>query len=364
MGDLTQLRSDALRFLHSMRDGESFAFRFSPASAPSLIGTALAAMLAGVTGWIQELSEEERKAWAGVIKACQRLDGWFEDDDIADCNLRPGYGKDRALLHRTRHALMALAALGERPEYPLAMTDAWRGSGKVAAWCAGLNLADYWYSSNMLMDAALLLLESGEGAAVDELLDFCDAHLDPRTGYHDAGLSETRNAMAGAMHLYPVYIVRNRPILHAEAAIRTTLALQQPDGLYGYESGSGGEDCLDYDAVSILCNLGLQHPALRAEIITSMEKTQAGLAICRNADGGFCAHRREETYYFGTHTTPVRPGDSSLWATYSRLLTLLMIEAFLTQREPPGWRTAHNFFELWNGGVLPMSVSEWVDGEG
>ena len=71
---------------------------------------------------------------------------------------------------------------------------------------------------------------------------------------------------------------------------------------------------------------------------------------------GFCAHRRPETYYFGTRTTPVHPGDSSLWATYSRLLTLLMIDAFITQREPDGWRTAHNFFEVWNGGVLPMTV--------
>ena len=356
---LADIRAGMVRFLLSMRAADgAFEFRFSPSSKPNLIGTSLAAMLAGLTGRLDTLTENERRCWADRICACQRDDGWFEDDDISEDNLRPGYGKDRALLHRTRHALMALHALRAKPVKPLAMVAQWLGGDRMKAWYGTLNLADYWYSSNMMMDAAVLLHESfarwntrGAIEAVESLLDCCDAHIDPKTGYHDGGRSEIRNAMAGVMHLYPVYVIRNRKILRADAAIQTTLALQQPDGLFGYESGTGGEDCLDYDAASILSNLGFQNHQYHDQIRTCFEKMKSGLEICRNADGGFCAHRRPETYYFGTRTTSVQAGESSLWATYSRGLTLLMIEGFIMNKHPDGWQTGHNMMEVWDGGV-------------
>lgn len=358
MIDLDAWRHGAGRFLEAMRVGCHWDFRFSPSSGPTLIGSAMAAMLAGLVGWTRRLSQADRDAWADRLCRCQRPDGWFEDDDVAEHNLVPGYGRDRALLHRTRHALMALEALGRRPIHRLTMIDPWLGRGAMTAWCRTLDLADYWYASNMMMDAAVLLLEawqrwgqSGALEAVDELLDFCDAHIDARTGYHDAGRSETRNAMAGAMHLYPVYVVRRRPILHAEAAIRTTLGLQQPDGLFGYEAGTGGEDCLDYDAAIILSNLGLLHPAWREAITACFLRLGEALVLCRNADGGFAPHRRAETYYFGTRTTPVLPGQSSLWATYARLMTAVAIHGFLHRAAPAGWITGHNLLEVWDGGT-------------
>jgi len=354
---LTELRADAVRFLESMRVGDAWDFRFSPSSGRTLIGSSMAAMLAGLTRWADGLSDREKSGWARRIQGCQREDGWFEDDDIAAHNLRPGYARDRAMLHRTRHALFALDVLGQAPAHGLAAVEQWLGAGAVRAWCETLDLGDYWYCSNMMMDAAIMLLaaaeweeRSGAVAAVHELLDFCDEHVDPNTGFHDAGRSEVRNAMAGAMHLYPVYIVLGRPIHRAGAAIRTTLDLQQPDGLFGYESGTGGEDCLDYDAASIVANLGFLQPDSRPRIAAALQRLREGLEVCRNPDGGFAAHRRSETYYFGTSTTPVGPGESSLWATYSRLLTCVAIKGFLTEREPGGFRTAHNLFELWDGG--------------
>ncbi|NIA20958.1 MAG: hypothetical protein GWP05_03070 [Anaerolineaceae bacterium] len=361
MADLSRIRVAATNYLRSTRIGDSWDFRFSNASGPTLIGSSLAAMLAGLLGWTRELCDQDLARWAARIGDCQRPDGWFEDQDIAEHNLQPGYARDRALLHRTRHALMALEALGAPGRPARRRLDAvvqWIGRGRMRSWCESLDLSDYWYASNMMMDAAVMLLESaarrnepGAIEAVGDLLDFCDEQSDPETGFHDGGRSERRNAMAGAMHLYPVYVVMKREIPHADRAIETTLSLQQPDGLFGYESGTGGEDCLDYDAAIILSNLGLQGTQYRDRILEAFDRLEAGLEVCRNDDGGYAAHRRQETYYFGSRTTPVGPGQSSIWATYSRLLTCLAIEGFRNRKQPTGWHTAHNLMEVWDGGT-------------
>jgi len=54
------------------------------------------------------------------------------------------------------------------------------------------------------------------------------------------------------------------------------------------------------------------------------EKCRAAIIICLNKDGGFSPHRRNETYNFAPLPTLVEPGQSSLWATYGRLLTIAM----------------------------------------
>lgn len=357
MFKLSELRIEAIDFLKSMRIGDSWDFKFSPSTGPTLIGSSLAAMLAGLVGWTDELSENDKRAWADRIKQCQRDDGWFDDDDISEQNLRPGYEKSRALLHRIRHAIMALEVLGYQPEKQFDFIEQWLEEGCIRSWCQELDLSNYWYSSNMMMDASVLLLESftrwgvtGAKNAVMELLDFCDESIDPKTGFHDRGQSELRNAMAGAMHLFPVYVMMDRKILYADQAIEATLSLQQPDGLFGYETGSGSEDCLDYDAAVILSNLGFQKPKLRHKILEAFDCLEAGLSVCRNADGGFRPHCRDEIYFFGTNTTPVKPGESSLWATYSRLMAYLIIDGFRNQKQPEGWHTAHNIMEIWDGG--------------
>ncbi len=286
---------------------------------------------------------------------------WFEDEDIAEENLCPGYPKDRALLHRTRHALFALYALGERPLYKFYFLENWLDKGKMRKWYESLNLSDYWNASNMMMDVAIFLMDAAYynksemfGQAVEELLYFCDENINPRAGFHDKGLSEIRNAMAGSMHLYPVYFLMKRPVKKIKKAIQTTISLQQPDGLFGYESGKGGEDCLDYDAVFILSNLSSIDRRFAPTVKKSFLKCLKGIMVCKNPDGGFSSHRRNETYFFGTKTTAVPPGKSNLWATYSRLLTIAMMTNILYPQMRKEWKMGTNLMEVWDGGTEIM----------
>jgi len=238
----------------------------------------------------------------------------------------------------------------------LKMTEQWLGAGRMRTWLDTLDLSDYWYASNMMMDVFLLLAHEhrfhqtrGVADALGELLDFCDENTDPKTGYHDRGRSDVRNAMAGAMHLYPVYFLCNRTPLYPEAVVETTLGLQQEDGLFGYETGTGGEDCLDYDGILILANFSFLAPRSRERIKQSLDKCQRAIMVCANNDGGFSPHRRNETYNFGTNLTLVEPGKSSLWATYGRLLAIALAGKVLDPSDDtfvPG----NHMMEVWDGG--------------
>ncbi|HBE04720.1 MAG TPA: hypothetical protein DC049_19910 [Spirochaetia bacterium] len=324
---------------------------------PTLIASSVAGMLGGFLGYIASLSENEKNDWADYIKSFQNQEGWFEDTDINDENRLEWYGRDRALFHRTRHALSALYALGGLPARRFKMTQAWYGAGNMKKWLESLDLSNYWYASNMMMDAYLLLSheynyyqENEAARAIEELLNFCDETTNPHTGYHDRGLSEVRNAMAGAMHLYPVYFLSGRKPKYPEAVIKTTLSLQQPDGLFAYQTESGGEDCLDYDAVLILCNFYFLTAKFQKEIKCCFQKCLQAVMINANPDGGFSSHRRPEIYNFGTKKTLAQPLTSNLWATYSRLLLIAMIHKILSPQES-AFQLGANLMEVWNGGT-------------
>lgn len=356
------LKENGLKYLLNMREGNSWKFRFSANNPATLIASGVAGMFSGFLGYIRTLPVNERREWAEYIKSFQNDDGWFEDADINDEHRLGWYGRDRALFHRTRHAICALYAFGDRPKRRLKMTEKWLGTGNMKKWLGTLNLADYWYASNMMMDAFLLLAHEylynqnrGAFSAIQELLDFCDENTNPKTGYHDNGLSETRNAMAGAMHLYPAYFLCTRRPKYLEAVVETTLALQQEDGLFGYETGTGGEDCLDYDAVLILTNFYFLVPGYQEKIEQSLEKCQQAIMTCLNPDGGFSPHRRNETYNFGTNLTLVEPRKSSLWATYSRLLTIAMAGKILDPSDKT-FILGNNLMEIWDGGTGKMEI--------
>ena len=354
----SQVRADAIGFLEKMRVNENFMFKFSSANQSSLIASGLAVMLGSLLGWLDTFGDGQKKAWADYLNSFQQKDRLFEDEDISDVNRLPEYTKERALLHRSRHILFALATLGYKPRYDFLFLENKLIPGSIEAWMKEIDLSDFWDSANKIMDLALFLTYEAKvngnlkaAKAVNVILDICDRNTNPETGYQDAGKSELRNAMAGAMHIYPIYFLWGRKPEYPEKVIKTTLSLQQKDGFFAYNVGSCGEDCLDYDAVNILVNFSFITDFYSEEVRQALERLLYVIEDCRNLDGGFCCHRRNENYRFGTLTTEVPIGGSSLWSTYSRLLTIAMAEKILnTHSVSKNWNLGNNIMEIWDGG--------------
>src|SRR3989338_11352774 len=353
------LKNKNYTFLCELRGRNSLEYRFSNQNGPYLIASALAVMLLGLLEKIRDLPKAERQAWGAYLNSFQRPNGFYSDEDISPKNLIPGYTEERALFHRTRHVLFALSILGYRPKYEFQFLKELSKEYSLRKWMESQSLANYWDASNKMMDLGLFLdyearvLGNREARkAIHTILDICDQNTNPKTGYHDAGKSELRNAMAGAMHLYPLYFLCGRKSKYPEKVIDTTLSLQQADGLFGYEVGSCGEDCLDYDAVNILVNFSFLTDYRKEDIIQCLRRVLKALETCLNSDGGFCCHRRREPYWFGTYTTEVSIGESSLWSTYARLLTIAMATKKINDHPFYGeWNLGNNLMEIWDRGI-------------
>ncbi len=355
------LNRGAVSFLEKMRGSREFEYSFSPGNKPSLIGSSLAVMLSSFLGELKCLSFERKKAWAESLNSCQLDSGFFSDDDIADQNLVPGYLPERALFHRTRHALFALGSLGYSPKKPFRFIDEFMDQKKLRQWLENQNYKNFWDVSNKIMDLGLFLtheVNSGNFGAkegIQVILDFCDENTDSKTGYQDGGKSELRNAMAGAMHIYPLYFYWKRRPKYIPQVVDSTISLQNSDGFFSYDVGSCGEDCLDYDAVNILTNFYFltDDPIIKMKIKLCFQKLLDVIPQCINSDGGFCCHRRNEKYRFGTWTTEMEIGGSSLWATYSRLVTIAFATKILQNHPASGdWNLGgKNIMEIWDAGL-------------
>lgn len=358
-----QLKSNSIRFLESLRTGHEWVFKFSSINRPNLIASGLAVMLGSLLGWLDEFNAVQKKSWADYLNSFQRKNGFFEDEDINDKNRVRGYTKERALLHRTRHCLFALTTLGYKPRHDFLFLEDKLKPASLEKWMSEIDLSNFWDSGNKIMDLAVFLIyrarvngDQKAETALNRLLDICDRNIDPKTGYQDAGKSQLRNAMAGAMHVYPIYFLSGRKPKHAVEIIKNTLSLQQADGFFAYNPGTCGEDCLDYDAVNILVNFSFFAGSYLDEIKKALELLLSAMDGCVNPDGGFCCHRRNENYYFGTITTEVPMGGSSLWSTYSRLLTIAMATKVLKDHPASGdWNLGNNIMEIWDGGTGLMS---------
>lgn len=347
------LKIRSLNFLAKTNGGKPWEFKFSEKNPTTLIASSLAVMLLGLLDSIKSLKSKEKENWAAYLNSFQREDGFFSDEDIEEKNLMPGYTKERALFHRTRHVLFALTTLGYKPKYRFHFLENFLTPSLVKQWMKIQDLTNYWDVSNKMMDLCLFLdyeanINKKADRAIDIILECCDDNTHPETGYHDQGKSDLRNAMAGAMHLYPIYFLKGRRPHYPEKVIQTTLSLQQKDGLFGYETQKGGEDCLDYDAVNILVNFSFLTPFMGEELKQSLKKLLKALEELVNEDGGFSCHLRQESYRFGTFTTEVYSGKSSLWSTYARLLTIAMAMKVLNPLEGRKWKLGNNIMEIWN----------------
>lgn len=341
-----------------LRVGEGWAFRVSQdAAQPTAIASATAALLIGFVGQDHALTPMDRAAWADHLLAFQEADGLVDDatDYAQPTQPQPTWAL-RA--HRTRHVAWAVECLaGRRLGRPLRFVEPclqrdgltrfldalWQDMGSGGPWAWG----------NWVMDLGVLLDlqrrhfdDHRADDALGWLLGWLDAHLDPASGFWNPAGVDDRNAMAGAMHLYPLYWARGREVPHFERAVERTLALQQRDGLFAYEVGQGGSQCLDYDAVLVLINAWHRVPRLRPRIEAACRRTLEAIRAARNLDGSWADARVDEMRYWATRAAPFHASRGGLWDTYARLMTVAMCIEVLTGQPPAGVQSGRHLFEL------------------
>lgn len=361
-GDWPALAQDAARYCQQMRlKSDPFAYRVSEAATePTAIASATAALLAGfIRPWPLEVPADHA-AWAAYLTRFFADDGLLDDPiDFSEPTQKQPHWALRA--HRTRHVLWAIETLGITPPAALAWLDPLlQHTGGIVGWLdaqwPSFLEAGFWPAGNWLMDVGVLLDararhhgDPAAEAALQELLKALAARLDPATGFWWGTHDTAREAMAGAMHLYPLYWAWQVELPYFDKAIDATLALQQPDGLFDYRSGTGGSQCLDYDAMLILCNGLSTHPQKAGYLQSAATRLLQGIGVNRLASGAWSDSRQPVPRHWATRACAFHADGGSLWDTYARLLAVGMALHML-DRTPTMARPERHLFEIWSAG--------------
>lgn len=359
--DFQELRIQAIDYAKSLRCGDSFVFRNShaPDSQPVAIASSVAALLLNFLNALDNYSPAEKSQWRDYLLANLGSDGLYSDEvDLGHPT------QDQPLwalkLHRTRHIVWAIEALGGSVSNQPGIIEPLLGKGNANAWLEDLWQQDwpggFWAAGNWIMDIGVMLdiawRHMGNRQALDashELMDALDAKQCQETGFWFGPNDTNREAMAGAMHLYPMYWANGRNVRFFDRAVKETLKLQQADGLFDYETGSGGSQCLDYDAILVLSNGAILTPQYRNEIRTAAERVLAEIMCNHQPDGSFSDSRQPLQRYWATKAAAYQADKGSLWDTYARLMTIASCIELSTGRLPDNASFEHHWFEIFHG---------------
>lgn len=369
--DLTTLTACGISSVQNawMRPGGGY--RFSDLStAPTLISTATAILIFQFLRGLKDIPPEHAAFCREWIRDAQRPDGTFADsvDDAEPTHPQPEWA---FRLHRSRHNMWALEALGTRPRFPssfvLEMTGPGHGPDFVRKLMSSRTEGGIWNVSNWVMDVLVQLdiadrhfEHAPARAAFHEILDFLEGCVDGPSGFWLMDGDDLRCGMAGTMHFYPAFWSVGRTIPGLAQAARSTLALQQPDSHFAYEPGQGGEQCLDLDAAYILRNAVATHPDLQGIVDASLRKLSLAQMVNWLPDGGWSDNRLPQVRHWASRALAYRSDGGSLWDTYARLLTAALC-ARPDERSP--FSPEHHWFEImdagagWSNGHPPRAAS-------
>lgn len=351
-----------VEYLRSLYVAGEQSFRFHARAAPTLLSTCFGVQLAYLLGAISFFDD---RALAGSIRQYQKKDGTFWDEN-AGFSEQGSHSREYVQWQMTFFSLIALDMLGARPDLPLQFLTPYKDGDRVERWLVTRKWDDFWYSSNEIMFFLYLAIylrdRRGEdssvwNARVHQVLDALDTRQDAVTGFWgNVVRKDPANGLFGAAHIYLFYEYEQRPIHHVDAIRKTTLALQNANGLFGHPFGGA---CEDYDAVEVLLRTSTADDPKIHRAVDTLRSVITGEAT-RSSDGGMPyrlvspgivprlrrwiekAQCGSGGYYSGLTGMWFDRYQPELWATYFRTLAIASADLFLEDNPHHVW----SFYDL------------------
>lgn len=344
---MQQVVDNVLQFIEKCRiDSARWAFASKPNGPETLYGSTFACMLYAYLGRLDELTADEREAWAAYLNSWQDGEtGLFIGPELVASELSsPNHSYEHIAHHLAAHVLPALDLLGAKPLVPLIFAYPYMEQRFLAGWLAARDFSDAWLEGNNLLFIGQFLLHLRDvenhpaaGAALKQYLDWLDEHQDPATGlWGSDGACSNEIALYGGYHQLLVYYYENHPVNYPQQLIDVALSLQHADG--SFTPWGGGGACEDVDAVDILVNMYKQVPYRRPEIRLALRRALPHILSMQMKDGGFLYSANKPFIHMGIQKTASDANESNLFATWFRIHTLALMGEVLTD-EPTGQLT-------------------------
>jgi hypothetical protein len=308
------------------------------------MGSGNAALFHRLFNTLGGLPARQVTAWASWLAEHQDEDGYIFDRWLTQADLSSsGHSWEHTRSHNSRIATMGLLALGRRPPRRMNFIHALFDPAALQRWLDVARWDKIWWFGNEVFDLGLYLgIESevfGDArarAAIEVLLDILTARQEPATGYWETARNSPVEAMAGAFHLYPLFIQFGRAIPYKERIIDSTLALVREPGCFWPDSN--GLYTVDFDAVHILANMAAMTDYRRADIEAVMRSVQRNVLAQMLPNGGFPAGPKDFGFNcYVRQATAEHPAEPALWCSFFRYATLALIDVTLHGRRPHQW---------------------------
>ena len=353
------IKEKALNFVRSCHvpDDSPYAYCMLPGKPALYMASGNAAMFFRLFKALDELSNEEIDNWALYLNSGQQDDGyifepWLTEKDLSSAEI---HSFDHTRSHNSRIAIMGLLALGMAPRKRLKFVHPFFETKAIRKWLDSSDWKDVWFVGNEIFDLGLYLgIEweaFGEERAkkgIDFLLDELVRRQEPETGLWATGRNTPIPAMAGAFHLYPIFIQFWREIPYPERIVDFTLAVQ--DKCEGY--------CPHFDAIHILANMMRMTNHRRPEVEDTMRRFQSDIILQMREDGGFPPGQSVFNCYV-RQAKADSPDEAALWCTLFRYLTIGLIASTIKDDKYAGpWDFRgifHSNLYPVNCGMIPLA---------
>lgn len=288
---------EASNYLHSLWQGP--LARYTSGSIPTVLATTFNVLAQETLGTLSQWTQEQCR---NVVEAiCSQQDpssGLFTPSNLAPSDIiYPGScDLEYIQLQNSYFCVSALDALGAEPLHSLSFVHPFLKEDYALGWIDGGPWHDPWNHSNRIMFVLRFLIHLHEKEHANDSLNVFDAILSrldekqsPDTGlWHGLHATGNREGVYAAYHFFPFYAWRGRQIAHADRILDTSLALQNADGLFGFERGGGA--CEDLDTIDVLALLSRKTDYRISEIKAVLRRTLTALLKLQKDDGGFPNH--------------------------------------------------------------------------
>lgn len=249
-------------------------------------------------GALEAVSPTDRAHAIRNFQACQDpADGLFKDPLETPDRRQGTHSWEQIWGQRHGATLQALDILAAEPLRPLPPAQFGDPAPDPVGWTRSIDWRNPWgHGESWARSIQAFLRRPGVTSAERQrVLDACFATfeaevLDPDRGFPmRGGCDDPARGMAGCFKTAMAYLSAGRPWPHPERAIDATLALQRPDGEFGYPRNM----CMNWDALWVLRVMDRQLGGAyrHADTVRSANRCCGLLMdVYRKPDGAFAFH--------------------------------------------------------------------------
>jgi len=351
--DLNIIRQKSLRYAEALRIQEEpyGRYRYSDSGkVPILYASVYAVLVRHLLNDFTDLKLEDKMQWTEYICSHQNEDGLFRDpfveNDIAETEDWWGWR------HLTIHALMALKALDSQPKRQLYFLEKFNTPPKVRLW---LNTLDWGrrvaFTSNTIQNIGVAMQfardfmgEENLKDAIAELLFGIKERCNPKNGLWGYGF-DTKNeqlsqGIQAGYHFWLLFWYDDQKITFPEKVFNSALKLQNKLGGFSREK-IWTSACEDIDALDPIVRLGLRNDNFKERSFAPIQRALKWILFNFNEDGG-ATFQRSDDFFYGHSLMFSKAGQSTMFATWFRMLSIAMACELLKFKEgfveSPSWR--------------------------